>query len=462
MRAGQKKAWRDHATRWRCICRGVLVACALVPVTMALGNAYGQSLGQVVETALKTNPKVLAAAAQRQAVVHDLAQAQAGYFPTLDVNLADGKEDTVSPQVIALGGTESYLIRREAGATLTQKLYDGKATSSEIDRQRALLEAATHRLTEAREQIALQAAGAYLDVLKNRNLVKLANDDIRAHLDILAKVRLRVEGGVSQKADLQQALGRMALAKSVASARAGKLRESEADYQTVVGNLPGTLADPVVKATPLATSGAVDTDLLTRAIQQDSATALKSNPTLNAANADVSAAEAAVRGAKAPYLPRLNLEANVSRDQNIAGIPGDFNTDSLMLVMHWNLFRGGADQAQERAYVQRKFAAMDTAASTRRDIEGRVAVALHAKATSEERLGYLQEHATLSADVLESYQEQLDLGRRTLLDVLNAENELFSARSDLAEGRYDDMLNQYAVEAAQGLLVQSLGITSAN
>ena len=102
---------------------------------------------------------------------------------------------------------------------------------------------------------------------------------------------------------------------------------------------------------------------------------------------------------------------------------------------------------------------MDAAANTRRDVEERVAVALQAKATSEERLESLQDHVKYSAEALLAYQQQLELGRRTLLDVLNAENELFAAKSNLAAGRYENLLNQYTVEAAKGLLVNSLGIT---
>jgi outer membrane protein, adhesin transport system len=129
-----------------------------------------------------------------------------------------------------------------------------------------------------------------------------------------------------------------------------------------------------------------------------------------------------------------------------------------MLVLRWNLFRGGSDRAQERAFAERRYAAIDAAADTRRTVEERVAIALYAKATSEERQTYLEDHATLSIEVLDSYKQQLDLGRRTLLDVLNAENEVFSARSNLIVGRYDDLFNQYVIEAAKGTLVQSLGI----
>ena len=436
----------------------VLLASLLTDIVAIPNLSHSENLNQAIETALKTHPRVLTAEAERRAVVQDLAQARSGYFPSVDLNLARGKEHTDTPQVLALGVGSQTLLRRESSVTLTQRIFDGRATSSEVERQTARLDAASQRLAAVREEIALRTAQVYIEVLKNRELVKLANDSLRAHLQTLEKVRLRVRGGVGQRADQEQTLGRVALAKSTVSARAGALREAETNYQTVLGKPAGELLDPDVKHNDAVSTGSIDMAILAQSIRQASEEAASINPALRAANADVNAAEAAVRGAKSAYYPRFNFEASANRNENIAGIPGNFNNEALMLVLRWNLLRGGGDLAQERAFAERRYVALDTAANVRRDVEERVAVALHQKATSEERLGYLQDHVKFSNEALQSYQEQLDLGRRTLLDVLNAENELFTARSNLTVGKYDDLFNQYSVEAAKGTLVRSLGI----
>ena len=422
------------------------------------GTGHAETLKEAVASTLKTHPRVLAADSDRRTAAQELQQAKAGYLPTLDLNLARGKEHTDTPQVLITGAGSNTLIRRESGVTVSQMLFDGKATTSEVERQTARLDAATKRLATTREEIALRVTQVYLEVLKNRDLVKLANDNLRAHLTTLEKVRLRVKGGVSQKADLDQTLARVALAKSAVTSRAGALRESEASYRSVLGHPAGDLVEPEVRKTGITRSGSVDASVAAQLIRQASEEAVNLNPSLAAANADVTAAEAAVRGARAAYFPRFTFEANANRNENIAGIPGNFNNEALMLVLRWNLFRGGGDLAQERANAERRYAAMDNAANVRREVEERVALTLHAKATSEEQLAYLQDHVTFSRETLQSYQDQLDLGRRTLLDVLNAENELFTARSNLVSGKYDDIYNQYAVESSKGVLVQSLGV----
>lgn len=442
--------------------RGSLAGVGIYLVSVAAlalpASALAQALKDVVENTLRGNPVVTSAAAQKRAAQQDVEQARAGYLPSLDVSGAYGKEHTDTPQTRAAAVAGVTLERREAGVGVTQKLFDGFATKTEIERQNARFAAATSRLDEVRETVALRTSEVYLDVLRNRELVKLANDNVRAHMQMVDKVRLRVQGGVSQKADLQQALGRLALARSVVAARAGKLREAESNYLRVVGQAPGDLTTPTASKIALTAAGALDREKLDRVVKDAAASAVNSNPSISIANAEVAASEAAVRNSRSAYWPRVNLEATANRNHDLGGIRGSFSTEALMLTLRWNLFRGGGDRAQERSLTERRYAAIDAAADKKREVEERVAVALHGKASSEERLGYLDEHVKLSLDVLDSYKQQLELGRRTLLDVLNAENELFTARSNYVAGRYDDVFAQYSVEAAKGLLVKSLGI----
>lgn len=442
------------------LAQAVGLAMLVMTGTLAPALAAAQTLKQAVESTLQSNPQVTSTAALVRAAREDLAQARSGFLPSIDVGAGLGREHSDIPQTRALGQGGVTLDRQEAGITLTQRLFDGNATRSEVQRQSARLDAAAGRLSDTRESIALQVADAYLEVLKNRELLRLAEENLKAHIDTQEKVGLRVKAGVSQRADLQQAQGRVALARSVVSARAGGVRTAEAAYVRLTGAAPGELTPPDTPPAGLVRAGTVDDNAVTRAIRQGVDTAVGSNPALAIANAELSAADAALAGAKSPFMPRINLELAANRNRNIAGTAGDVNNELAMLTLRWNLFRGGADSAQERALAERRFAAKDGVASTRRDVEERVAVAVHRKATSEERLAYLQEHVNHSGDVLRSYQQQLELGRRTLLDVLNAENELFGARSNLTVGRYDDMLNHLAVQAAQGSLLRTLGVAA--
>ena len=145
------------------------------------------------------------------------------------------------------------------------------------------------------------------------------------------------------------------------------------------------------------------------------------------------------------------------RDNNLAGVRGNRNADAVMVVARWNLFRGGADKERQMAAAERRASAQDQLEDTMRRIAENVAIAYQARATSESRLNYLEQHVASSEGTLDAYRAQFELNRRTLLDVLNATNELFNARSSLVIGLYDDLVNSYFVEASVGSLAAQFG-----
>ena len=130
-----------------------------------------------------------------------------------------------------------------------------------------------------------------------------------------------------------------------------------------------------------------------------------------------------------------------------------------MLVARWNLYRGGADRAQSLSAAERKTEADNKLDDTFRSIAENVAIAMQSRATSESRLVHLRQYVESSQGTLEAYRAQFEISRRTLLDLLNAESELFNARSNLAAGTYDDLTNVYFVEASKGILAGKFGVS---
>ncbi len=427
----------------------------------ATGHAL--SLEEAVRAAVTTHPQVSAAQAERRAAEQEVRQARAGYYPSLELNAGIGREFSSIDQLRAAGLDARAMTRREAGLTLTQTLFDGLATRNHVDAATASLQAADSRATDKREAVALKAVQVYLDVVRARRLVALAEANVASHLDMADKVGLGVRRGVSQRADLQQAMGRLALARSTLVARQAKVLEAETNYARVVGEPPpADLLEPKVAEATFVRAGALNTELLSRSRSEATSVALKENPSLKAALADVDAAAAAARAARAGYMPKIFLEVRADKDRNLSGVKGASNISALMLMAQWNLYRGGADEAREKALVERRFAAQDTALDSRRAVEAGVALSLQSAATSQERLVHLKEYVTESELTLHSYRAQRELGRRSLLDVLNAESELFTARSNLEEARIDTILDHYYVQASQGRLTQSLGLSAAD
>lgn len=436
---------------------GKTVAIAILLLAMPT-IAGAVTIEEVVREALSTNPEILGAEADARAAQHELKRAKAGYYPSLDLTARYGREHTNIKQLSLAGNDVDDLWRRETGVQVSQLLWDGNATRSEVQRRVALLNSAEHSLADTLNAIAFRASEAYLDVLRNRELVDLAASNVGDHEATLANVQARLDSGVGNKADVNQASARLALARSTLQAREGSLLEAIARYERVVGSVPpGDLAVPQAPDSGLVNAGKIDLSALDNATSNAQQQAFDEHPAAKQGNAGIAAAQAELVGSQSGYHPQVNLEGAMNRDDNISGVRGIRNSDTLMVVARWNLFRGGADRAQQMAAAERKVSAEEQLDDIKRRIAENVAIAFQARATSESRLAYLRQHVDSSGGTLSAYEAQFELNRRTLLDVLNARNELFNARSNLVLGTFDDLVNAYFVDASKGQLASRFG-----
>ena len=431
-----------------------------VALLVASAGTCAATIEDAVRLAISSNPQVLGAAASVRAAGFDVRQARAGYYPSLDFDAGYGREHTNIKQLSQAGNDKDDLSRRETGLAVRQLLWDGLATKGEVGRRVALLNSSEFSLSDTRESVAFRAVEVFVDVIRNRELVALARDNVSHHEKTRDAVQARYDSGVGNLGDVDQAKARYALAQSTLTAREGRLRESISRYERVVGVTPDELATPARQKSGLVSHGTIDETQLANAVSAAQGEALDSHPAILGSAAEIAAADASVKVAKSAYHPRVDLEGRLRRDSDLAGVEGIRNSDTVMLVARWNLFRGGADMARERAATERKSAAQDLAEETRRIVAENVAIAYQAKAASESRIAYLEQHVESSKGTLQSYRAQFELNRRTLLDVLNAENEIFNARSNLASGLYDDLVNQYFIDASKGQLVQRLGVST--
>lgn len=413
------------------------------------GTAAAERLKEAMQSALQRNPEVRVAAANLRAATEGHAQAAAGRLPTVDLRAGTGREETESVATRSATGNTRTLTRQEANLTLRQNLFDGQQVSSEIERQEYRVASTHARLTETGEQIALRTVEAYLDALRDAELVRLAADNVNHHESVLEKTRLRFSSGVGQRADVEQAGARLALARSTLAGVRGNADDSAARYLRVVGRLPENLLMP-------GSPGAAIPAALPTAQQQgrDNSHGLK------AARAEIGAAQAAVRSVRADLLPRVDVELAANRNRDLDGLVGPNNDLSAMVVMRYNLFRGGADRSRIREARERETAAAESANNIVEFTDESVARSWAARAAALNRIAPLESHVQASERVLDAYRYQFELGRRSLLDLLNAENELFQARAALSSGRITLRASEFRLLAAMGVLVDSQGLSS--
>lgn len=412
---------------------------------LASGGAWGASLEEAVRDALARYPEVRGAAANVRASEAERDQARSGYFPSVDWRTSNGPDATSSDSLRAAGIGERRLARYEEALTLRQMIYDGAATGSEVDRTEARIAGAQSKLEETRDVVALQLAKAWLDLLSADAHVVLARGNEATHEDTLAKVRARLDSGIGSMADVQQAEARLALARSARRVREGDAEDARTRYRRLAGGLPSAAdlpAPPPVQASR-------------EEARQD---ALRSSPTLLAAKAEVDAALAVREGARAAHLPRLDLEFSNSRTRDTGGVLGRAAETSAQLVLRYNLFRGGGDQARIRQAEERRTLTEEAYENARRAVEENVDRSWVSLATLEAAREDLRAHARASAQVLDAYRDQFTLGRRSLLDLLNGENEHYQARAALIDNDFGVLAARYRLLSATGRLLPHFGL----
>lgn len=416
----------------------------LLAMLLPVSNASALTLEQAVDATLKTNPDIRASKSNLDAARDVYRQAKGAYLPSLDVNAGYGRERSNNSTTSALGYDHLTLTRKESGVTITQLLYDGSSTGNTIARQSALVDSALASLADSREKISLNAIQLYLEMLRRKEVVRLASENLQHHDRTLEKMKERYESGVGTKVDVVQTEGRRAQSQSNLLQAQRDVLDAAAQFVRVVGVEPTHLSQPpAVKGLPAT---------LAQALQ----IAYSNNPGLRAAESDLKAAVASHKAARGNFLPRFDLELGDSHNRDIDGSVGPNYSRSAMIRMTYNLYHGGIDKARLREAQAREVTAREKLASVRRSVKQDVTVVWNELQDITQRLDLLKEHVTSTKQVLVVYNQQLTLGKRTLLDLLDVQNELLRAEIAYTSGRYTQKLARYQVLASIGQLLGNI------
>ena len=408
--------------------------------------ASAETLREVVQIAVETNPTIGAAAKRKDAADAAFEAAKSGYFLKLDWQAGSGIERSQNSTTLATGAQWVRLHRKVDSMVANQMLWDGLGTRSEVERRRAISDAAAHKVYSAAEDVALQAVDVYLDVLKNKELLTYARENLLVHQKTFDQVKLRVDKGVGRKADLDQIEARMSLASANVQSAESTLRDAEIAFQRVVGRNPIQLQDvQEPKSVPANPDEAVKTGFA-------------NHPTLKSAYADITQAVAQRELARSLWSPRIELEASYSNNYNLDGVPGPNRDRMIMAFVKWNLFRGGFDFYRLRETAYQIDEATEISRNTTRQVENAVRLAHNAYKTAVERLPQLERYVKSSDATRQSYAQQFSIGQRTLLDLLDSENEYFTARTTYSTGKYIELSAKYRIMNAMGMLLKNFDI----
>ncbi|HIF9419568.1 TPA: TolC family outer membrane protein [Photobacterium damselae] len=412
-----------------------------------------QTLEQTVAYTIETSPVITQSFNQFKAREEQVNQAMAGYLPTLDLTAGYGLEKNETPVSKAAKKGDIELDRSELGLSLRQNLFNGFFTTHDVDRLDHETSAAQWQLFATAEDMALQVAKVYLNYLEASQIVALAQENVNKHQTLYGQIEEKTRSGLGSTADLSQSKGRLARAKSNLVAAQNNLADAKSEYAKITNQAPINMTKP-----------AADRAALPQTLEQALTLAKDNHPVLQAAYSDIQAAESEKDATQANYYPDIDLElsglwSNESYDRSS---PNDGDSQELKagIQMRYNLFNGGKDTAREREAAYKIGEAKGIQQNTYRSIVDGTTLAWNAYQYLGEQKTFIQEHVAASKETQSSYAQQFKLGQRSLLDLLDSENELFEAKKDYLGAEFDELLAQYRLLNATGQLLSSLQITT--
>ena len=402
---------------------------------------------QALTQAVMTNPRIQAGWYNFEASREAQRVAEGGYYPSVDITADIGREDRETPLV----NFDDYS-RDATRFSITQMLFDGFQTREDVRRLGFTKLNQYYELQSASQDVALEAAQAYLDTVRYQQLVKLAEDNYIVHRNVYDKIAERTGGGISQGVDLDQAAARVALAESNLLTEMTNLHDVQTRFQRVVGAVPAeNLVVPVVPS-----------DMIPQMREAALNLAYEQSPEIDAAIENLRASQAALNATNAPMMPRLDLRYRNEVEHDTDGLEGRYDIEAVELVASYNLFRGGSDSARKREFHHRYNAAIEERKQVCLNVRQTTIIAFNDIKALEQQVEYLERNRLAQDKTRRAYQDQFDLGQRTLLDLLDSQNEYFDTQRAYVGARSDLLVAQARTLASMGLLLAAMDVAGLN
>ncbi|MGF1869396.1 TolC family outer membrane protein [Photobacterium indicum] len=401
-----------------------------------------QSLEQAIAQTLSSNPEIRSAYNEFMSR-NELIDASTGdYLPSVDLEAGIGYEDYDNKL-----GTKGEFDPRNAKISIRQLLWDGSITYNDIQRNKAETEAQRYQLLSDAQDMALTATESYLDVLRAQEILALSEANFAVHQRMYSDIKKRADSGIGSTADLAQVAGRLARSNTNLLSAKSNLNDKNTAFIRTIGAYPEALEKPEVDINFVASS-------LDDAMEK----ARKNNPVIYVASNDIEAAQQQYEQAKGTFYPSFSIEASQEWGEELDGSRGDTDEFKAMLKMRYNLYNGGSDAAKSRRAAYQINKSKDVRDRAHRMLDEGTRLAWSAMVLASDQTKFLQEHVDASARTVIAYEKQFRIGKRTLLDVLNTENELFESRKAYLNAHYSGILAKYRVLNATGLLLDEMRV----
>ncbi len=422
---------------------GLLLRFAAVAAAAGLAApALGAPLQDELRGLVEDHPLIKSNQAQVSSAAQASRATLAPFLPSLDVSGDYGYEHVSIPAFRASPDGPFQTDAHNYSATLKQNLWDGRKYAN---RAGAKLneEATVANATSVRQNAMLEGATAYINLLRQNELVDLSGQNetnIRKQLN-LEDERVRRGSGIA--VDVLQAKSRLQVSLERLVAYKGAFQDAHSRYTQVFGH-PADLANMTTPNLPR--------QLMPQTAEDAVAIALQENPNVTVSDKRIAITHEQKRSAQAEYAPSVDMVVQEKYQENYFGAPGIRRDRTAKLQVTWNLFNGFATSARASQAAYDEVARLNDAAETRRKTEESTRIAFQQLQTTTERVGLLENAVNIASEVFEARKKLRESGKETVINVLDAENEVYSARIAYTSALYDARIAQFQLLAAMGRL----------
>lgn len=392
----------------------------------------------------RNNPQLGGQRASLEATDETVSQAVSGFRPSIAYDYSRGRQRS---QVGNSGDSIQSTTSRELN--LTQDIFNGGETLATWRGAKDRVRAARAQLLDVEQQVFLAAIGAYVGVVESDSVLRLNQNNVDVLQKQLDATQARFDVGELTRTDVAQAQARLALARADERQALGDFETAQAAFRRVIGyEAPLPLGLPPIPAS------------LPQTLSEAAETARARHPQMELAERLEKAAQSDVDARIGGLLPDVNITAGTGNSQggSASGVRR-FESDEIRLNVTIPLYQSGAEWSRVRQAKSTAQQARYNTYDTRDAVQENVARAWQDFHTSQSLIVSNEESVRAAELALEGVKQENQYGERTILDVLNAEQELFSAKVNLVRAQASAKQQAYGLLAAVGkLTAQELGL----
>ncbi|RLA79174.1 MAG: type I secretion protein TolC [Epsilonproteobacteria bacterium] len=402
------------------------------------------TLQESVKKSLETNPVVLERLSNFRETAKDLSIANSEYLPTLDLLSSVGTEMTNSQNLkIMEGDSLSYY---ENSLTLMLNLFDGFSTTNKVNYQKSRIVAAAYNFIEKSNDTVFDTVREYIEVIKHRELLGTAEENVQINKEIFEKVKELYEVGITTKSEMRKIESSLFLARS-------NLIVQENNTIDAIFNFKKTYGERLDLDSLEIPSFNV---LLPKTLSEATSYAIRNNPSIMVSKYNIKSSQYLKKQKEKNFYPKIDAIVQQNLNKNTYGVEDERNRFRAGIVLSYNLYRGGADEDEISKSVSKIYQDVQTKNELQRQIIEGIELSWSAQTMIDRQLIELAHYKDFSAETLELYKEEYDIGRRTLLDLLSAQNDLINAKSQIIRANYDSLFAKYRILDSMGLLVAGI------